>query len=391
MRLPPIHYLRWARSRDFDPTDFALTLSGMGSPDPQILGEVATQELLRFEDGDRSILGAEIAAALNCPPDAVWTQPGTHGALLSLLAARLADHPGPVIVEAPAYEPLRRIPEFLGAPVLRLPRPRSTDFAPDWAALERLGEQRPSALLLSHPHNPSGAVLGAEDRRRLHEWARLHDCALLSDEVYLEFLSDSDRHSFYGLGGQLAVTRSFTKVMGLGGLRITIVLGPPAWLARAAQFSDYGPLALSAPSQALGRVAFAQREKLWLRARERSACGRAIVSGWLAEWKDEVAAFLPPAGIICFPRLSSTLHAAALARAQVDVESGLFGYGLDAHPDGSHVWIAALAREERVHLTPGAFFEDPLAFRLGFGVEAAALREALNRLSRFLRRAKEMA
>jgi hypothetical protein len=116
-----------------------------------------------------------------------------------------------------------------------------------------------------------------------------------------------------------------------------------------------------------------------------------MVGDWFVQWEGELSAFLPPAGIICFPRLAPTLHAALLKRARIDAAAGPFGYGLDAHADGSHVWIAALARSERVHLTPGVFFEDALAFRLGFGLQEPALRDALDRLSRFFRRAKEMA
>jgi aspartate/methionine/tyrosine aminotransferase len=292
------------------------------------------------------------------------------------------------VVEEPAYEPLRRIAESLGPRVLRLPRPRGCDFALDSHALQQLEAERPSVLLLTQPHNPSGACLGDDDVARLAAFASATGCRILSDEVYGAFFPQG---TLRGRVEGAAVVSSFTKVMGLGGLRCSSVVAPQEWLEAAHRISDYGPVAVAAPSQALALAAWESRDELWERARRRAAENRLQVDAWLRAHEDLLDAFLPDAGIICFARLRPQTHEAAVATAARRGIRGPFGFGLDAWPGGSHEWIEALRRDERVHLVPGAFFEDPRAFRLGFGCEPEQLREGLSRLSAFLREAMEEA
>ncbi len=71
--------------------------------------------------------------------------------------------------------------------------------------------------------------------------------------------------------------------------------------------------------------------------------------------------------------------------------SGPFGYGLDGDPNSTIWWIEDLKRRHGVLLTPGAFFEDPAGFRLGFGVEEETLVEGLKILSTYLHEATRAA
>lgn len=395
MHAPPIHYLRWARSRR-PPLEGELQLiaSGMAPPGPDLLEFPSPAELLAFDPGDHPPLATRIAADLGLPPERALLAAGSHQMLWLLVQARLAGCPGPVIVEEPAYEPLLRIPQALGAPVYRLPRPRAQGFAPQLERLEELAAQRPSLLLLSHPHNPTGVELRDGERRQLRQWAADTGCAILSDEVYLEFLPGGPPEGLLDPSdddADIAVVRSFTKVFGLGGLRASVALGPAPWLARAAGLSDYFSVALPAPSQALALAAWESREALWKRARDTAADGRARVAAWLGGDGAGFEATMPSSGIICFPRPGAELEAALLARArrQLTDQVGNFGYGLDEHPARAHLWLEALRREERLLLTPGAFFGDASALRLGYGVPPATLDDALSRLSRFARGALE--
>lgn len=398
MHMPPIHYLRWARSRR-PPLEGELQLiaSGMAPPGSGEFAFPTPDELLAFDPGDHPPLARRIAADLGLPPERALLAAGSHQMLWLLVQARLAERPGPVVVEEPAYEPLLRIPQSLGAPVLRLPRPRAQGFAPQLERLEELAARRPSLLLLSHPHNPSGVELGGDERRQLREWAADCGCAILSDEVYLEFLPGGPAEGLLDPSGEedagIAVVRSFTKVFGLGSLRASVALGPAPWLARAAELSDYFSVALPAPSQALALAAWGAREALWQRARATAADGRARVAAWLGGEGGGFEATLPPSGIICFPRPGAELEAALLARArrQLGGSVGNFGYGLDEHPQKAHLWLEALRREERLLLTPGAFFGDASALRLGYGVPPGNLEDAFSRLSRFAQAALEEA
>lgn len=381
---PDIHYLRWARSQATR-ARIPLTQSGMAPPDSGFLPRLATAQLLQSDPSDHPPLTAILADAIGVDRERVLVQPGTHWMLMALVAARLSQQPGPVVVEAPAYEPLYRIPTALGAQVLRLPRLRSQRFALDLDALDALSAARPSLLLLTFPHNPSGALLSTAEIERLAEWSTRTGCALLSDEVYLEFLEDPERWSLQArIKGAMSV-RSFTKVMGFGPLRVTLAVGPRSWIARAGAVTDYGPVMLPCSSHALALHVWEHREALWNRARHRASEGWATVQGWVAGMEGLVEMPPPRAGIVCFPQLTEVAHQRAVEGARRAGVVGPFGFGLDEHPAGSHQWIMALHQQRGVLLTPGAFFEEPRAFRLGFGGPTPQLREGLAALSQHLR------
>ena len=318
-------------------------------------------------------------------PERVLAQPGTHYSIGLLLRAALDLRPGPVVVEEPAYEPLRRIPEGLGARVLRLPRPRERDYALDLDALAGLESEAPSVLVLTHPHNPSGVTLRDEEIDAVAEFSRRTGCWVLSDEVYLEFLDDATERSLLQRMERVAIVRSFTKVFGLGGLRCTGIAAHPDWIANVIALTDHGTVALPAPTHAMAQRVWNRRHDLWDRARGAAHAGRSEVAAWLDRVGDLLATPLPEAGIICFPELKPEVHEAAVKAARGRGHDTGFGFGLDRWDSSSHLWIEDFRQLHSVQLTPGAFFENPRAFRLGYGIDAEPLREGLQRLEHYLR------
>jgi len=359
----------------------------MPPPDPSFLASIPPGAWIEGVGVDHPALAHRLAESWGVSPRQVLLQPGSHWNLLLATAARLAHRPGPVVVEQPAYEPLRRIPVALGAEVLRLPRRRSRGRGIDPRDLDRLASHDPSLLLLSQPHNPSMAVLDASDRQRLAAWSRETGCAILSDEVYLEFLEDFPAHSLHSVLPEAAIIRSFTKVMGLGSIRTSALVAPMPWIAAAAALSDYGPVFLPMPSQAVAAAAWRQRERLWQRARRLSAARRETVARWARRVEGLLDLELGEAGIIGFAHLHEEAARKAAATARRRGVETPFGFSLDGAPDASIWWIEDLRRREGVLVTPGGFFEEPRGFRLGFGVEAEILEEGLDRLAGYLEQA----
>lgn len=388
-RIDDLHYLRWARAQAEPPhPEISLVLSGMTAPDPQLLGGIETAHLLSFSVADHPPLAHRLAEEWKVAPERVLVQPGTHLSLYLLMAARLGEVQGPVVVEEPAYEPLWAIPHALGAEVLRWPRARAHGFGLDPGALDRLAEANPSLVVLSQPHNPTGAVLGRRDLELVERLVARTGCGVLSDEVYLEFWPQPAQHTLLGRFREVAVTRSFTKVMGLGSLRASASVGPVEWIERAASLTDLFSVAMSGPSQAVAHRAWDRRGDLWNRARAAAAAGREEVRRWAARLGTRLDVQVPDAGIICYPRVSPSLHVALTTMARRHGVEGQAGFGLDHHPEGSHLWIEDLRRRRGVQLTPGSFFGDERAFRLGFGVDPAILREGLRRIEEHLHEAE---
>jgi aspartate/methionine/tyrosine aminotransferase len=386
-----VSYLRWVRGLAARrPAKIPLTFSGMLEPDVDWLGAITPRELVAYDGSDHVALAGRLAEEWGVAREQVLLMPGTHGSILHCVLQRMSEVDGPVVVEDPTYEPLWRIPEGLGIEVLRWPRPRNRDFGLDPAVLEDLVARKPAAFLFSHPHNPSGAVFTAADRALLEEFHERTGALLVSDEVYLEFEPDPDRATLLGMVDDLLILRSFTKVFGLGPIRCTAVAGAAGRIAALARLSDYTHTHLPAPTRAVAEKVWDHREELWARARAASAAGRVEVEAFLGRAEGLVEAYLPGSGIICFPRLTDSAHAAAIALARrrgasVDPDS------LPGVEPAAALWIEALARESGIQLTPGEFFGDGQAFRMGFGIDPQLVRTGLQGIEAWLRRALEEA
>lgn len=387
--LDRICYLRWVRGLAAgEPARVPLTFSGMEAPGVAWLAGLEPASLVAFDGSDHPPLAARLAAEWGLEPDQVVLLPGSHHALLLAVMQRLSEVDGPIVVEEPAYEPLWRICEALGADLLRWPRRRRDDYALDPDALDALVGRRPAAFLFSHPHNPSGATLTADDRDLLREFQRRTGAVLISDEVYLEFESDPGAATLLGLADDVLVVRSFTKVFGLGPIRCSALAGSAPRIRRLAEAADYSHVLLPAPTRVVAERVWDRREELWERAREASRRGRAEVDAWLEGAAPLVESYLPRSGIICFPRLSEAAHAAAVTVARrrgAKVEPGM----LPGMEPAAALWVADLRERTGIQLTPGEFFGDDRAFRLGFGIEPALLREGLQGIEAWLRRAME--
>ena len=77
-------------------------------------------------------------------------------------------------------------------------------------------------VTISNPGNPTGTYLSSAEIERLDSELPSH-ILLVVDEAYAEFVDAPDWHSAFGLARKserMVVTRTFSKIHGLGGLRI---------------------------------------------------------------------------------------------------------------------------------------------------------------------------
>ena len=95
------------------------------------------------------------------------------------------------------------------------------------AILEQVDE-RTKIVYISSPSNPTGSYNTAEETRRLHA-ALPANVLLVIDEAYAEFVTAPDWETSFPLAkdaGNIVVTRTFSKIHGLGGLRIGFGYAP---------------------------------------------------------------------------------------------------------------------------------------------------------------------
>lgn len=102
------------------------------------------------------------------------------------------------------------------------------DLRVDVDALLALVDERTKVVFVSNPSNPTGSWLSGAEMRRLH--AGLPPQVLLVvDEAYAEYVTEPDWESCLDLarGAQnVLVTRTFSKIHGLAGLRVGFAYAP---------------------------------------------------------------------------------------------------------------------------------------------------------------------
>jgi histidinol-phosphate aminotransferase len=102
------------------------------------------------------------------------------------------------------------------------------DFKATPEALLEQVDERTRIVYVSSPSNPTGSYNTGEEIRRLHEGLR-PDVLLVVDEAYAEYVTEPDWETSFGLARDsqnIVVTRTFSKIHGLGGLRIGFGYAP---------------------------------------------------------------------------------------------------------------------------------------------------------------------
>jgi arginine:pyruvate transaminase len=104
-------------------------------------------------------------------------------------------------------------------------------FHPDIDTIARAVTPRTRIVWINSPHNPTGAVLAADEVAAIADLCRRRDLWLFSDEVY-EDLAFARPHvgpwSLPGMAERTVVVSSLSKSHAMPGFRFGWVIGPPA-------------------------------------------------------------------------------------------------------------------------------------------------------------------
>jgi methionine aminotransferase len=102
-----------------------------------------------------------------------------------------------VIVFDPAYDSYEPAVTLAGGRTLHVPLAINNDgcdFSIDWERLEDALGDRTRLVIINFPHNPTGAILSADDLGQLAAMLRNTPAYLLSDEVYEHIVFDGEPH-----------------------------------------------------------------------------------------------------------------------------------------------------------------------------------------------------
>jgi methionine aminotransferase len=183
----------------------------------------------------------------------------TSGASEAIFDAVLAVvRPGEeVVVLDPCYDCYEPAIDLAGGRAVHVPLD-PVDFHVDWDRVRAAITAKTRLVMVNTPHNPSGAMLSADDIGQLAQVMRGTDAFLLSDEVYEHIVFDGRRHESVLRHPELAarafVVSSFGKTYHCTGWKIGYCIAPPALTAELRKVHQYNSFCSFAPAQ----FAFAQ-------------------------------------------------------------------------------------------------------------------------------------
>ena len=350
-----------------------LTIGEPDVPTPESLVAVAVEGMTAGRTGYSDGRGeTPLLAALSArysarrgraiSADQILCFPGTQTTLFAVIAG-LAGPGDEVLVGDPMYATYEGVILASGATMVPVPLRPERGFRIDPADIAARITARSRVIFLNSPHNPTGAVLTADDLAEIGALATRHDLWILCDEVYEELVFPGVAFASPledpALADRVVVASSISKSHAAPGFRSGWCVGPASFAEALLPLSevmlfgnqpfiaDMTAAAVSAPSEvAPGMVdRFARRAGL-VRDRLQTNSGLRV--------------HMPDAGMFTL----------------VDVSA--------VTPDG-HVFAERLLKEAGVAVMPGSSFGEALKgwLRLSLTQDDSLITEACDRIAAF--------
>ncbi|NER11402.1 histidinol-phosphate aminotransferase [Muriicola jejuensis] len=160
---------------------------------------------------------------------------------------------GEVIAADPTFQALLSYAENFGAYVHRVPLNERMEH--DLEAMARRVTSKTRLIFLCNPNNPTGTLLN-KDNLRDFCLSNEDKAVIFSDEAYYDFIMEPDYPSMVELvkeGRNVIVSKTFSKVYGLAGMRIGYLIARPdiADRLKDAVMANTNVLAIEAAREAL--------------------------------------------------------------------------------------------------------------------------------------------
>jgi alanine-synthesizing transaminase len=154
-------------------------------------------------------------------PGSILLTPGTSLSYLYCFKL-LADEGDEILCPCPTYPLFDYIALLSGVKLTSYKLDEKRQWAIDFDQLEACISTKTRALVLISPHNPTGHVSSFEEIAALADIARRHDLAIISDEVFSEFLlTDASLPRPAGADAPLICTlNGFSKMFALPGIKL---------------------------------------------------------------------------------------------------------------------------------------------------------------------------
>ena len=237
------------------------------SPKAKAAIKKALNEVGRYPDGNAFDLKAALSRRYGVPPECIVVGNGSND-LLELTAATFLAPGRAAVYSQHAFAVYPLATEARGARGIVVP---AKNYAHDLAAMLAAITPETRVVFIANPNNPTGTFLRGTE---LEEFLSLapRDIAVVIDEAYTEYLPSECRYdsvAWLKKYPNLVLTRTFSKVYGLAGLRVGFALTHPDiadLLNRVRQPFNVNSLALAAATAALADRKFVAKSTKMNRA-----------------------------------------------------------------------------------------------------------------------------
>jgi aspartate/methionine/tyrosine aminotransferase len=312
----------------------------------------------------REALAAKQSRFMGLPLDPnehfVVTCGGTEAMLVALMTAC---NPGDsVIIFSPFYENYGADTILAGAHPIYVPlRPPLFDFDRD--ELRRAFSQKPKAIVICNPSNPTGKVFTKEELLFIGELAEQAGTFIITDEVYEHIVYPPHRHTYAaalpGFFERTLTVGSLSKTYAITGWRLGFLLAAPKVISAARKVHDFLTVGAAHPLQQAAVTALRFLQRYYDQLAHDYAARRELFTGYL---RKAGLTFVEPQGAY-----------------YVLVDISEFGHSDDT------AFCHWLAKEIGVAAVPGSsFFAEPVnhLIRFHFAKRDETLHEAGQRLLR---------
>jgi histidinol-phosphate aminotransferase len=265
----------WERNLTFTPEMNGLKarlLANENPYGPSDKAKVAMMEAIsdgnRYQHADAARLKAMLAEREGVTTDHIILGPGSTDLLEKVAITQFLDG-GNVVSADPAYMALIKTALAFRAEWRNVPLTK--DWAHDLDAMYKAIDSDTRLVYICNPNNPTGSLTDSNALRAFCRKAAKKTMVFV-DEAYLEFLAPDEQDSMVDLVGEghnIIVTRTFSKIHAMAGLRVGYSVGLPETLeAITAKVRDNMGLNVSAIRGAMASLedeTFLTNSRNWTR------------------------------------------------------------------------------------------------------------------------------
>ena len=223
-------------------------------PGAQAAIKAAAEDVFRYPDGGATALRNALGKRWGLDPARIVCGAGSDDLLYQLCLS----YGGPgrdIVMSAHGFTIYEIAGVYAGSRVIKVPE---RNMCADLDAMLAAVSPATRLVFIANPNNPTGSMVNAAEMARFRAALPAH-VLLVIDAAYAEYVTREDYDSGVALVGSTdntVMTRTFSKVFGLGGMRIGWCYAPPAVVDVLNRVR--GPFNVSVAAQAAAIAALAE-------------------------------------------------------------------------------------------------------------------------------------